>query len=100
MTVGIPSLFPFPKMEETLRDTGQYGLERHLSSIAQAFLYMLTPFEVISDTLIYFRYPGQAKCVGFQYPGGLVTNTHLYVSYSIGKEDIAISQIPLSAIDE
>ncbi len=49
------------------------------------------------------KYPGQAKCVGFQYPGGAVANdqhgeTWLYVSYSIGKEDIAISRFPLASI--
>ena len=49
------------------------------------------------------KYPGRAKCVGFQYPGGAVATDAngeqwLYVSYSIGKEDIAISRFPLSAI--
>ena len=50
------------------------------------------------------KYPGHAKCVGFQYPGGAVATAAdgmlwLYVSYSIGKEDIALTRFPVSAVD-
>jgi len=44
------------------------------------------------------RYPGHAKVVGFQYPGAMVHDGKMYVSYSIGKEDIGVSIFPLSSI--
>lgn len=42
------------------------------------------------------RYPGKSKNRGFQYPAALVVGNSLWVIYSINKEDIAISRIPLS----
>ena len=44
------------------------------------------------------RYPGEAKVVGFQYPGAMIWNRTFYISYSIGKEDIGFSQFPVSAV--
>ena len=58
------------------------------------------------------RYPGEAKGPGFQYPGalllqpsdllgeegGAVEESTLIVCYSVGKEDIALTRVPLSAI--
>ena len=35
----------------------------------------------------------------FAYPAAAVAHQHLWVIYSIGKEDIAVSRIPLSALD-
>jgi hypothetical protein len=43
-------------------------------------------------------YPGQAKVVGFQYPGAMILNGIFYVSYSIGKENIGFTQFPLSVV--
>jgi len=44
------------------------------------------------------RYPGKAKCPGFQYPGAMVHDGFMYACYSIGKEDIAVSIVPMGAI--
>ncbi len=44
------------------------------------------------------RYPGDAKNRGFQYPSAMVVGKSLWVIYSINKEDIAISRIPLSEL--
>jgi hypothetical protein len=44
------------------------------------------------------RYPGNAKGPGFQYPGGLYVNGTLFVSYSINKEDIAVTWLPISTL--
>ena len=41
------------------------------------------------------RYPGHAKNRGFQYPSAMVLGNSLWVIYSINKEDVAISRVPL-----
>jgi len=45
------------------------------------------------------NYPGRAKIPGFQYPVAIVARNAIWVIYSIGKEDVAVSRIPLSALD-
>jgi len=35
---------------------------------------------------------------GFQYPSALVRDAALYVQYSVGKEDVAVSWVPLAAM--
>ena len=47
------------------------------------------------------RYPGHAKGKGFQYPGAFVDEAQrvMLVSYSVGKEDIALTRFPLSALE-
>lgn len=42
------------------------------------------------------RYPGRAKGPGYQYPGAVVVGSQLLVSYSVNKEDIAVSIIDVS----
>ena len=44
------------------------------------------------------RHPGRAKGPGYQYPSALVVGDALWVIYSIGKEDVAVSRVPLSAL--
>ena len=46
------------------------------------------------------RWEGHAKGCGFQYPGAMIDVAHqrMIVSYSIGKEDIALTHFPLRAI--
>lgn len=44
------------------------------------------------------RYPGLAKGPGFQYPGAAVFNGNMYVTYSVGKEDIAVTRFPLRSV--
>jgi hypothetical protein len=44
------------------------------------------------------RHPGLYKDRGFQYPSALVEGNALWVIYSINKEDVAISHIPLSEL--
>ena len=41
------------------------------------------------------RYPGKNKLDGWQYPHAIVWNSFLYVIYSINKEDVAVTRIPL-----
>jgi hypothetical protein len=47
------------------------------------------------------KYPGHAKGPGFQYPGACVVGgDEMFVSYSLGKEDIGLTRFPLSAIGQ
>ncbi|MBM4438167.1 MAG: exo-alpha-sialidase [Actinobacteria bacterium] len=46
------------------------------------------------------RYEGLHKQPGYQYPGAAVWHEHLYVIYSINKEDVAVTRIPLAALQE
>lgn len=44
------------------------------------------------------RFPGEAKGNGWQYPCARVWKNRLWISYSINKEDVAISNIPLARL--
>lgn len=44
------------------------------------------------------RYKGRWKAVGFQYPHSLVLGDDLWVIYSVGKEDVQVSKIPISQL--
>jgi hypothetical protein len=44
------------------------------------------------------RREGRAKVPGFQYPSAVVAHDALWVIYSVGKEDVAVSRIPLSEL--
>lgn len=44
------------------------------------------------------RSPGSAKSRGFQYPSALVAEQALWVVYSIGKEDVAVTRVPLESL--
>jgi hypothetical protein len=44
------------------------------------------------------REEGAAKSIGFQYPSAVVARNSLWVIYSVGKEDVEVSQVPLSEI--
>ncbi len=42
------------------------------------------------------RYEGRSKSIGYAYPHSTVVGEHLWVIYSVNKEDIEIARIPLS----
>ena len=44
------------------------------------------------------RYKGYAKTIGYQYPHSVVAGEHLWVIYSINKEDIEVARIPLAEL--
>lgn len=44
------------------------------------------------------RYEGRSKSVGYAYPHSVIVGDHLWVIYSINKEDIEITRIPLSEL--
>ena len=44
------------------------------------------------------RFPGMCKNPGFMYPQAQVANGSLWVAYSINKEDIGLTVVPLSAL--
>ncbi len=45
------------------------------------------------------RYPGKAKTgTGFQYPHSVVVGEHLWVIYSVNKEDMEVARIPLTEL--
>lgn len=44
-------------------------------------------------------FTGKHKLDGWQYPHSVVWNDSLFVAYSVNKEDIAVSRIPLSALE-
>jgi hypothetical protein len=45
------------------------------------------------------RYPGRAKGPGFQYPRATVLHDALFVIYSVGKEDVWVTRIPLEGLE-
>ncbi|MBE0679811.1 MAG: exo-alpha-sialidase [Bacteroidales bacterium] len=45
------------------------------------------------------RYSGRAKSIGFQYPHSVVEGDSLWVIYSVNKEDIQVTRIPLSELN-
>ena len=44
------------------------------------------------------RYEGRSKSIGYAYPHSTVVGEHLWVIYSVNKEDIEIARIPLSKL--
>ena len=50
------------------------------------------------DELPAQAYSGWAKTLGYSYPKAMVYNGYLWISYSIQKERVAYSRIPLSSI--
>ena len=44
------------------------------------------------------RYEGRAKGIGFQYPHSVVVGDSLWVMYSVNKEDIQVTRIPLDEL--
>ena len=45
------------------------------------------------------RFEGKAKTPGFSYPKAIVHGEYLYVAYSVNKEDIAVTRLPLAAVE-
>lgn len=42
------------------------------------------------------RYPDAPyKCLGYQYPAAILVGDYLWIAYSVNKEDIAITRVPL-----
>lgn len=46
------------------------------------------------------RYKGLEKTIGYQYPHSVVADNDLWVIYSVNKEDVEITRIPLDALYE
>jgi hypothetical protein len=46
------------------------------------------------------RYKGLEKTIGYQYPHSVVVNNDLWVMYSVNKEDIEVTRIPLNELYE
>jgi len=44
------------------------------------------------------RHPGKGKGRGYQYPHSIVVGDSLWVIYSIGKEDVAVSRVPIGSL--
>jgi hypothetical protein len=44
------------------------------------------------------RYKGAHKGVGYQYPNATIVGDDLWVVYSVGKEDIGVTRVPLAAL--
>jgi BNR repeat-like domain len=53
---------------------------------------------VIRHTAPPLRYAGGHKNLGFEYPSAIATDTDLWVIYSVNKEDVAITKVPLSSL--
>lgn len=45
------------------------------------------------------RFDGKNKLDGWQYPHTVIWNDHLYVAYSINKEDVGLTRIALEDLD-
>jgi len=44
------------------------------------------------------RLPGKGKGRGYQYPSAVVVADAIWIMYSIGKEDVAVSRVPLASL--
>ena len=44
------------------------------------------------------RYLGKFKSKGYQYPHSVVVGEHLWVIYSVNKEDMEVARIPLAEL--
>lgn len=44
------------------------------------------------------RFNGKNKCNGWQYPAVVAWKDHLYIAYSVNKEDEAVTRIALSEL--
>ena len=44
------------------------------------------------------RYIGKFKGSGYQYPHSVVVGEHLWLIYSVNKEDIEVARIPLAQL--
>lgn len=44
------------------------------------------------------RYEGKAKTPGYDYPKSMVHDGYLYVAYSVNKEDVEYTRVPLSSL--
>jgi regulation of enolase protein 1 (concanavalin A-like superfamily) len=44
------------------------------------------------------RYPGTAKTLGYSYPKSTVWNGYLYSGYSVNKEDVECTRVPLTSL--
>lgn len=53
---------------------------------------------MIHGKRIRHRHGGRTKSLGWQYPNALVWKDYLHVAYSINKEDLGVSRIPLTAL--
>jgi hypothetical protein len=46
------------------------------------------------------RLPGKGKGRGYQYPSAVVVTDAIWIMYSVGKEDVAVSRIPLASLSQ
>lgn len=46
------------------------------------------------------RYKGLEKTIGYQYPHSVVAENDLWVIYSVNKEDVEVTRIPLNVLYE
>ncbi len=44
------------------------------------------------------RYTGKAKTLGYNYPKSMIWKDHLYIAYSVNKEDVEYTRVPLSSL--
>lgn len=44
------------------------------------------------------RYAGKAKTLGYDYPKSMVYEGYLYVGYSVNKEDVEYTRVPLTSL--
>jgi hypothetical protein len=44
------------------------------------------------------RLPGKGKGRGYQYPSAVLVDDALWIMYSVGKEDVAVSRVPLALL--
>ena len=63
------------------------GLSREGVLFDRAFLVRSEPTSM--------RFEGKHKLDGWQYPHALTWKRHFYVAYTVNKEDVGITRIPL-----
>ena len=52
------------------------------------------------DDLPQQKFQGKYKRVGYSYPKSFVWRGYVYVSYAVNKEDIAVTRVPVTALQE
>jgi hypothetical protein len=81
----------------TLGNQGGKGRDPLVLSVAADGLAFSKAF-VVNWNASEPRFPGKAKCPGFQYPSGMWFGDTGFATYSIGKEDIVVTRFPLAQL--
>ncbi len=82
-------------------DSPKLYMPRHtLTASISADGYHFTKAFILRDKApTRYRFKGvEGRTLGYGYPSSIIHNDHLYTLYSVGKEDIALTRVPLKSL--